>query len=224
MKTVTLTISGKTTTLVSDADGMFSLNELHKASGTSTSKRPGSWIRTQQAVDFINVFSSAQICAVKKINGGKFRGTYGIEQVVYAYAEWISPEFHAAVIEAFKAAVSGDGEKAVKVAQSVARADGISQRKQFASLLGRHGADRGDFRNMSDTINIAVLGSASSTLKAEKGLTPSARLRDHLSEEELTKLMAAEAIATMYLTLNEERTHGKMREAVYKAVDKFKSL
>lgn len=226
MKTVTLKLNDKVMTLAADNAGLFNLNALHRFSGAGINKRPGSWLRTQQTIDFLKVYTDAQICATvtKRGGGAGTQGTWGIEQVVYAYAAWISAEFHAVVIEAFKAAVDGDGDAAVAVAQSVARTDGIAQRKMFASQLGKHGAERGDYRNMSDTINIAVLGSASSTLKAAKGLKKSAKLRDHLSEEELVKLMAAEALATMFLTLNKEKGHGSMREAVYKAVDKFKSL
>lgn len=226
MKTVTLSFNGNVFTLTSDAEGMFNLNDLHRASGGTAAKRPGSWLRTQQAFEFIKVYSDAQICATVVKRGGArgTQGTWGIEQVVYAYATWISAEFHHAVIEAFKDAVSGDGAAAVEVAQSVARTEGIQTRKAFASMLGKHGAERGDFRNMTDVVNIAVLGKASSTLKEEKGLKKSARLRDHLSEEELAKLNAAEAIATMMLTLNKNKNHGAMREAVYKAADAFKSL
>lgn len=224
MKSVTLNINNNVVVLTSDENGMFSLNQLHKASGTTATKRPGNWIANRQTIDFLNTYSSAGILAVETVNGGTRRGTWGLEQVIFAYAEWISPEFHRAVIEAFRHAVRGEGEAAVNVAQSVARTDGIIQRKQFASALGKHGAQQGDYRNLSDVINIAVLGSASSTLKEAKGLKKSARLRNHLTEQELTELNAAEAIATLILSRNKTKTHGSMREAVYKAVDTYKAI
>lgn len=226
MKVVQLKLNDNQFVLSADAGGMFNLNTLHAASGTGANKRPGSWLRTQQTLDLIKVYSDAQICATVARRGGAAgtQGTWAIEQLVYAYAAWISAEFHAAVIEAFKAAVAGKAEKAVAIAQTAARSDSILQRKQFASLLGKHGADRGDFRNMTDTINIAVLGSASSTMKTKLGLTKSARLRNYLGEEELAKLTAVEALASMFLTCNKERTHGSMREAVSKAADVFKGL
>lgn len=225
MKTVTLNLNDKTFVLASDENGMFNLNALHRFSGAPASKRPPEWLRYRQAADLLKVYTDAGIHATvsKRGGGAGTQGTWGIEQIVFAYAAWISSEFHAAVIEAFKAAVSGNGEKAVAIAQNFARTDGIAQRKLFASQLGRHGAERGDFRNMTDTINIAVLGSASSTMKEKLGLKKSAKLRDHLSEDDLVKLSATEALATMFLTLNKEKRHGSMREAVAKAVDVFKS-
>lgn len=54
------------------------------------------------------------------------RGIWAPEQVVYAYAAWLSPEFHTAVIEAFTHAVRGDGEAAIRSEKS---------RYYFLSLL-----------------------------------------------------------------------------------------
>lgn len=111
MKEITLTFNNTATTLTSDADGLFKLNDIYQASGMGEAVEPNRWTRSN------GEFLSRQIWRVKK---GRYGGTYGNEQVVYAYAEWISPEFHAAVIEAFTHAVNGNGKKAVKKAQSVA--------------------------------------------------------------------------------------------------------
>ncbi|EBW9748996.1 KilA-N domain-containing protein [Salmonella enterica subsp. enterica serovar Kingston] len=119
MKEITLTFNGTTTKLVSDNEGMFNLNILHKASGDEKRNRPSYWTVNSETQEFIRELETG-IPVLKIKRGRGITGTWGIEQVVYAYAEWISPEFHAAVIEAFTHAVNGNGKKAVKKAQSVA--------------------------------------------------------------------------------------------------------
>ncbi|MCU7121040.1 KilA-N domain-containing protein [Salmonella enterica] len=127
MKEITITFNGITTKLVSSNDGMFNLNRLHEASGMPAHKRPSTWFRDggNAFVAQLNLSENSRL-AYSSQRGGAKPGTWGIEQVVYAYASWISPEFHAAVIDAFTHAVNGDGKKAVKKAQSVAFINEIS--------------------------------------------------------------------------------------------------
>lgn len=110
MKTVTLKLDDKVFTLTSDEEGMFNLNEVYHASGGVRKNQPSNWSRSNS--ELIRQFDNPQIRGFK-VKRGRNGGTWVIEQVVYAYAEWISPEFHAAVIEAFKAAADGDGDAAV---------------------------------------------------------------------------------------------------------------
>ncbi|MDR2506938.1 MAG: KilA-N domain-containing protein [Candidatus Accumulibacter sp.] len=82
-------------------DGLYSLNDFHKASGGETSQRPGEFIRNQQTQDLIAEISTAGIPAVHVINGGPKRGTYACRELVIAYAAWISAAFHLKVIRVF---------------------------------------------------------------------------------------------------------------------------
>ncbi|ECK9403497.1 KilA-N domain-containing protein [Salmonella enterica subsp. enterica serovar Paratyphi C str. CFSAN000603] len=116
MKEITLTFNNITTKLFSDEEGMFNLNLLHKASGDEKRNRPSYWTANSETQKFIQELETG-IPVSKTKRGRGVTGTWGIEQIVYAYASWISPEFHAAVIEAFTHAVNGDGKKAVKKAQ-----------------------------------------------------------------------------------------------------------
>jgi hypothetical protein len=107
-----------------DADGRYSLNDLHKAAGKLRRQEPGLWLQNQQTQDLIREiedqhrslfesnsedaenFSTTGIPVVT-INGGKHRGTYVCTEMVYAYAMWISPAFQLKVIRTFHQAITG---------------------------------------------------------------------------------------------------------------------
>lgn len=79
---------------------LFSLNDLHQASGSNPNQRPGEFIRTQQTQDLVTEISNAGIHAfeAKRGAGG---GTYACRELVIAYAAWISAAFHLKVIRVF---------------------------------------------------------------------------------------------------------------------------
>ena len=85
-------------------NGLFSLNDLHKAAGGGKKHQPANWLRNQQTIDLIDYLKSeeskAQICAIQSKQGF---GTYVCKELVCAYAAWISPAFHLLVIRTFLA-------------------------------------------------------------------------------------------------------------------------
>lgn len=86
-------------------DGLYSLNDLHKASGNEAKYKPSNFVRldqTQELIKEIDQGSDVSL-ALKSIHGGIGRGTYVCEDLVYAYAMWISAKFSLIVIRAFKA-------------------------------------------------------------------------------------------------------------------------
>jgi hypothetical protein len=105
------------TTIHQDEEGRYCLNELHKAAGADKTLQPSNWLRTDQTKELIaeleseNENSTPHIRGAKQnqpvsvVNGGKNPGTYVCKELVYAYAMWISPKFHLAVIRAFDAMV-----------------------------------------------------------------------------------------------------------------------
>ncbi|MFA0113594.1 KilA-N domain-containing protein [Vibrio sp. 10N.261.46.E11] len=88
---------------------LFSLNDLHKASGGEDKNRPVRFMRLDNTKEFIQeiehdkqrpdlVFASKQ--------GGTNKGTWVCKELVYAYAMWISPTFMLKVIRAFDQLIS----------------------------------------------------------------------------------------------------------------------
>ncbi len=89
-----------------DAEGRFSLNDLHKSSGGNPTHRPGEFLRLQQTQDLIAEIETAGIPAVRS-KEGRGGGTFAGKELVYAYAMWISPKFHLQVIRTFDEVATG---------------------------------------------------------------------------------------------------------------------
>lgn len=104
-----LTIAG--TGIRTDAAGRYCLNDLHRASGGEERHRPSRWTENQQTRELITaVEAKAGIPALVSRHGGNAPGTYVVKPLVYAYAMWISPAFHLAVIDAYDAIVTGQAQ------------------------------------------------------------------------------------------------------------------
>lgn len=83
-------------------DGLYSLNDLHKAAGSEGKHRPDRFLRLEQTQDLITEINSCPDMgnSFKTLRG---IGSFGCKELVYAYAMWISPKFHLQVIRAFDA-------------------------------------------------------------------------------------------------------------------------
>lgn len=90
-----LTVAGIT---VRQMNGLYSLNDLHKASGGQARHKPSEWLRNQQTQDLVEEIQKAGIPAIStkpKV------GSYACKELVIAYAAWISAAFHLKVIRVF---------------------------------------------------------------------------------------------------------------------------
>ena len=95
-------------------DNLYSLNDLHKASGGEKRHELTNWLKLQQTTELIDEISKPEITGLKEnqqvikvIRGGSKRGTYACKELVYAYATWISAKFFLQVIRTFDAVISG---------------------------------------------------------------------------------------------------------------------
>ena len=85
-------------------ESLFSLNDLHKASGGAEKHRPSLFIRLDTTQDLISEIQKEvkSTDLIFKTTGGRgLRGTYACEELMLAYAMWISPKFHLVVLRAF---------------------------------------------------------------------------------------------------------------------------
>lgn len=93
-------------------DGLYSLNDLHKASGKEKKHQPFNFMRNQEVTDLIEELQCSSDMRNKqvfiKLVSGKNRGTYVCKELVYRYAMWISPKFALLVIRTFDKLVTGE--------------------------------------------------------------------------------------------------------------------
>lgn len=90
-------------------DNLYSLTDLHRASGGEQKHKPVLFLSNQQTKELIlEIERESEVgiptSAVKTVRGGSDiskQGTYACEELMLAYAMWISPKFHLIVLRAF---------------------------------------------------------------------------------------------------------------------------
>ena len=89
--------------IVTDHEGRFNLNALHKASGLGKAKQPTNWLRldsTKALIDEITNSSDLRSLPIERKEGAQ-GGTFAHELLAVSYASWISPAFHLKVNQVF---------------------------------------------------------------------------------------------------------------------------
>jgi hypothetical protein len=96
------------TSEIRQLDGLYSLNDLHKASGEEKKHQPALFLRHDQTKALISqIYESVdlKITPIKTLRGAH-GGTYACKELAVAYGAWISPEFHLKVLRVFLAAAN----------------------------------------------------------------------------------------------------------------------
>ena len=106
--TIALTL-GKIT--VRQHNGLFSLNDLHKASGGEENFKPAFCLLNDQAKALIaEIAKGADLHLFLNTTKGRNGSTYACRELVIAYAAWISAAFHLKVIRVFLAVAAPQPE------------------------------------------------------------------------------------------------------------------
>lgn len=91
------------TSIRQDAHGRFSLNDLHRAAGANRKHAPSRWTRSDTYAALVaELTPELEFAPANLIRGGAAPGTFVCEDLVYAFAMWISPKFHLRVIRAYR--------------------------------------------------------------------------------------------------------------------------
>lgn len=169
-----------------DAEGRFRLNDLHKAAGGEKRHQPSDWLRIQQTKELIEAIENSgnsRSIPVESVEG-RNGGTYAVKELVYAYAMWVSPQFHLHVIRTFDQVVTDQIELAnARQSRERARleAPALADAVKYTRLAAGKEIKPYHFSNEFDLINRVVLGGSSKQYRAAHGLAANDPIRDTLS-------------------------------------------
>jgi len=99
-------------TSIRQIDGLYCLNDLHKAAGAEDKHQPSNFIRNERTLSLIDEIQRCSDMSNAISDSSNMRnpmtskqgqGTYVSKELVYAYAMWVSAKFHLHVIRAFDA-------------------------------------------------------------------------------------------------------------------------
>ncbi len=113
---MTILIAGLT--IEQSSNGLYSINDLHRASGGLAKHQPAAWMRLQATTNLIRLMesqvinqqitqNSSIIEVVKGNSPGASQGTFVCRKLVVAYALWISTELFRHVLDVFLDVVDG---------------------------------------------------------------------------------------------------------------------
>ena len=89
-------------TSIRSYENLFSLNDLHQASGGLEKHSPRRFTRLDTTKDLAAEIERCENSNIAlKVIRGTQGGTYACEELMLAYAMWISPKFHLIVLRAF---------------------------------------------------------------------------------------------------------------------------
>ena len=86
--------------------GLYNLNDLHKAAGGMKKDKPNHFMSSPQTIGLIGEIAKVPGSRPFRKVMGRTGGTYVSKELVYAYAMWVSPEFHLKVIQCFDSVTS----------------------------------------------------------------------------------------------------------------------
>lgn len=216
-KSITLNFSGHEFTITSTAKG-FDLNDLRRQVAEFIGKNPeptkssSAFKSTKSLNDWSKYLSDKAkgFYQIHTVRGGNDRGaTYSNESGLYAYSGWLNEDFGFAIMEVFKHAANGDGDKAVEEARKVARAKGKVTRRGWTDNLVPYGFEGRDFSKGTDTNYDIILDKTTSELKDYYGLGKNGKVRDHFPVAAVLAVGAAEANQAFELFMNPEKTKEK---------------
>lgn len=213
------------TEVTRDETNKVNLTAMWVASGSPKNQDPRQWQRKEGAGFIASLARSLDVPTghiARSDKGGKGGGgtTWAHWQAALAYAKYLSHDFHRFVNEAFREWAEEKANPDLKATRAVdgyrargwddkhilSRLEGIVQRRGFTDTLKDHDVKGVGYAHCTDTINIQVLGATAREVKIARGLSVSAKTRDHLESHELAALRFAEALAER--SIKNECAHG----------------
>ena len=169
-------------------DGLYCLNDLHKAAGGEARHQPAQFLRLDSTKELVNELSKEigdMGNPISVVKGGKNQGTYVCKELVYSYAMWISAKFHLMVIKIFDQWLNEEYQR--KAIRENAR-EGY---KDLSKALKEYKGEKikwYHYANEADMINLIVLGCTAKDFKSAHNIKESELLRDYLNKFQIEQL------------------------------------
>ena len=123
-------------------NGLYSLNDLHRAAGGENRHKPSLWTSNQQTIELIKEVEKAGNPAILSKQG---LGTFVCKELVIHYGMWISPSFSLQVIRTFLA-VQEQGS--LKLSSQTSADQRTPLRQAVSALVGLRGISYSDAYKM----------------------------------------------------------------------------
>lgn len=181
--------------------GLFSLNDFHKAAGGEEKDKPSNWLRLDKTEELISEYSNSSDLSNKIISSksGRYGGTYVCEELIYAYASWISPKFYKMVLDTFKQAM--DTERKRIASREKARV----QFPIMTDAIKYHYEERGKiaksyhYCNECNMINKIAAGHDAKELREMRDIPKSGATRDYFNAIEMADVEFLQSTNAAYI-------------------------
>ena len=219
-----------------DEDGFVSLNDIHKASGFRTQKRPYEWVRSKTTHGVIVALheritgnsrnSKFRTSLVLKTASGTNGGSWAHPILAAGYAGYLKPELEVEMREVWLRYRSADPTLADEVLQratddqnewAATRAMSRAKRNQFTVTLKDHDVTGYGYPNCTNAVYKEVLGGTKKQVIYKRGLPAGANLRDVIPKNELVYVMMAETLASERIQDENPRGNGPCAKATAKS-------
>ncbi|WP_084250073.1 KilA-N domain-containing protein [Sphingomonas mali] len=198
-----------------DGEGRLCLDDIFDLSGAKESKAPKHWRGNRASRELQAELQKKVTAGYLKdgkpnspvIHAGRGRGvmgTYAHPILAAAYAGYLSPKLEIEVREIWLRFRAGDATLADEILQRASveanhwagvRALARSNRNGYTDVLKEHGVVEKGYMACTEAVYQALLGGKSYELRARRGLPDKTNLRDHMNVDELSYVMAAEALS-----------------------------
>lgn len=198
-----------------DDSGLICLDDIWAAANAKESARPRFWRGSRGAKALIaeleksvrnsHTFDKSRAPSVIYAKMGRgSRGTFAHPVLAAAYAGYLSPKLEIEVREVWLRYRAGDATLADEILQRATaeanrwagvRALSRAQRNSYTDTLKEHGVAAKGYMECTEALYLHLLGNKSYILRDKMGLPARANLRDHFSTDQLSYVMAAEALS-----------------------------
>jgi hypothetical protein len=219
-----------------DEDGFVCLNDIQRAAGFSTNRRPAEWrglsttheliMATYKRVVPDSAKGKIRISAVLRSGGGEQGGIWAHPILAAAYAGYLKPELEVEMRELWLRYRSGDATLADEILQrasdednewAATRAMSRAKRTEYTKTLSEHGVEGYGYGTCTNSVYEELLDASAKKLREIRALPKSGNLRDAMSRDELVYVMMAETLSKGRIVEEDSRGNGQCATATRRA-------